>query len=90
MQKELDQHIVSDSSKKNTADKSPKTTKVKQTFAGIFIGLGVFVLLLGGIVGLLHLKTVQTYIIGKITDKLEETLQADVKIAQFHYSSIDS
>ena len=85
VQKELDQHIVSDSSKKNTADKSPKTTKVKQTFAGIFIGLGVFVFLLGGIVGLLHLKTVQTYIIGKITDKLEETLQADVKIAQFHY-----
>lgn len=85
MQKELDQHIINDGSGENTANKSQKTTKVRKTFVGILIGLGVLLLLIGGAVGLLHMKSVQTYIISRITNQLAETLQADVRIAQFHY-----
>ena len=36
-------------------------------------------------IGLLHLKQVQTYIIEKVTTRLSKEWQADVKIAQFHY-----
>ena len=36
-------------------------------------------------IGLLHLKQVQTYIIEKVTTRLSKEWQADVKIAHFHY-----
>ena len=36
-------------------------------------------------IGLLHLKQVQTYIIERVTTRLSKEWQADVKVAQFHY-----
>ena len=51
----------------------------------IGIILGSFILLASGMIGLLHLKQVQTYIIEKVTTRLSKEWQADVKIAQFHY-----
>ena len=51
----------------------------------IGIILGSFILLASGMIGLLHLKQVQTYIIEKVTTRLSKEWQADVKIAHFHY-----
>ena len=51
----------------------------------IGIVLGSIMLLMGGVVGLLHLKGVQTYVISKVTNKLSKEWQTDVRIAQFHY-----
>mgnify|MGYP003294616665 CR=1 FL=1 len=42
-------------------------------------------LLTGSVVGLLHLKSIQTYIISKVTNKLSKEWQTDVHIEQFHY-----
>jgi hypothetical protein len=36
-------------------------------------------------IGLLHLKQVQTYIIERVTTRLSKEWQADVRVAQFHY-----
>ena len=65
--------------------KANLTTVQKICFAGIFIALGILLLIFGGIIGLLHLKRVQTYIIGQVTNRLELLLNADIKIAHFHY-----
>lgn len=62
-----------------------RKAKVRKTFAVIGIVLGLLLLVFGGIVGLLHVKGVQTFIVGIVTDKLSETLQVDAHIAQFHY-----
>ena len=75
---------------KNSADANAKQhsirkTRVKKALASITATLGIILLLCGGITGLLHLKSVQTYIISKVTEKLEGMLQANVSIAQFHY-----
>ena len=85
MQKELDTHNTNKSSTRNTAEYPSKKAKVKKVFARILVASGVLLLLFGAAVGLLHLKSVQTYIIGQVTDQLEKTLQVDVEIAQFHY-----
>jgi uncharacterized protein involved in outer membrane biogenesis len=47
--------------------------------------VGFIILLCSGTIGLLHLKSVQTYIIEKVTHQLSKQWQADVTIAQFHY-----
>ena len=47
--------------------------------------VGFIILLCGGTIGLLHLKSVQTYIIEKVTHQLSKEWQADVTVAQFHY-----
>ena len=52
--------------------------------------LGTLLLLSGSVVGLLQLKSVQTYIVCKVTEKLEEMLQVDVRVAQFHYNPLSS
>ena len=85
VQKELDTHNTNKSSTRNTAEYSSKKATVKKVFARILVASGVLLLLFGAAVGLLHLKSVQTYIIGQVTDQLEKTLQVDVEIAQFHY-----
>ena len=64
---------------------STRKTRVNKTFVGIFVAVSTVFILLGGVIGMLHLKGVQTYLIGKVTVKLEEILQANVRIAQFHY-----
>lgn len=51
----------------------------------IGIVLGSLLLLSGGIVGALHTRAVQTYIVGKVTQHLSNMLKADVSIAKFHY-----
>lgn len=68
-----------------TINTSPRSAKVKRAFAVFFVVLGSFLLLNGAIVGLLHLQSVQTFIIGKVTDQLESMLDAEVSIAKFHY-----
>ena len=51
----------------------------------IGIILGSFILLASSMIGLLHLKQVQTYIIERVTTRLSKEWQADVRVAQFHY-----
>ena len=60
-------------------------SKVKRAFAVIAIIFGTFILLTASVIGILHIKSVQTYIIGKVADKLEKELHIDIDIAQFHY-----
>ena len=45
----------------------------------------VIILLFGGLIAVLHMKSVQTYVIGKATEFLSRDLQVDVHISQFHY-----
>ena len=45
----------------------------------------VIILLFGGLVAALHMKSVQTYVIGRATEYLSRDLQIDVHISQFHY-----
>ena len=59
--------------------------EVRKALIVIGIFLGSIMLLMGGVVGLLHLKGVQTYVISKVTNKLSKEWQTDVRIAQFHY-----
>jgi hypothetical protein len=49
-----------------------------------------FVLLTSGLVGLLHLKSVQTYIIKEVTSKLAEDLEIDINVRQFHYRPLSN
>ena len=71
----------------NTELQQPITrkAKVKKAFAAVAIVLGVFLLLLGSVVGVLHIKDVQTFIVGKVADKLSEELNVEASIASFHY-----
>lgn len=86
MLKKVNQHIEIDKGTMQTPKKTHKTpTWIKKGFAGILILLGILVLLFTITIGGLHSKRVQTYIIGKVTDRLEQILQTDVEIAQFHY-----
>lgn len=59
--------------------------KVRKALIVIGIVIGSIMLLTGSVVGLLHLRSVQTYIISKVTNKLSKEWQTDVHIAQFHY-----
>ncbi len=63
---------------------------MKKALAIIGIVIGSLLLLCGGIVGVLHIKGVQTYIVGKVASSLSEQVQADVRIAQFHYRPLSS
>ena len=63
---------------------------MKKTLIIIGILLGTLLLLSGGVVGVLQLKSVQTYIVSKVTEKLEEMLQVDVHVAHFHYRPLSS
>ena len=69
----------------NSKDRPTRNAKVKKTFVVIGIVVGVLLLLLGCTTGILQIKGVQTYVVGKVANKLSETFQADVQIAQFHY-----
>lgn len=75
--------------KNNVATQGKQRSKCNRRVPKIIVGiLTVFMIalvLFGGAIAVLHLKSVQTYIIGKVTDKLEKTLQANISIAQFHY-----
>ena len=51
----------------------------------IGIVLAVLLLLSGSIVGVLHLKSVQTYIAGKVAEQLSELLEVDASIGSMHY-----
>lgn len=51
----------------------------------IGIVLAVLLLLSGSIVGVLHLKSVQTYIAGKVAEQLSEMLEVDASIGSMHY-----
>ena len=59
--------------------------KVRKAFAIIAIVLGALLLLLGSMVGVLHIKSVQTFIVGQVADKLSEELNVDANVASFHY-----
>ena len=87
MQKANTPHIEDKQSVVNTELQQPITrkAKVQKAFAIVAIVLGVFLLLLGGVVGVLHIKDVQTFIVGKVADKLSEELNVEASIASFHY-----
>jgi uncharacterized protein involved in outer membrane biogenesis len=58
---------------------------MKRALIVIGIVLGSLLLLFGSIVGVLHIKGVQTYIVGKIAEQFSEQLNVDASIASFHY-----
>lgn len=58
---------------------------MKKALIIIGIVLGSILLLSGGLIGLLHMKSVQTYIIGKVTKHISKELNVDVQVKQFHY-----
>jgi uncharacterized protein involved in outer membrane biogenesis len=58
---------------------------MKRALIVIGIVLGSLLLLFGSIVGVLHIKGVQTYIVGKIAEQFSEKLNVDANIASFHY-----
>ena len=69
--------------KNNVATQGKQRSKcnrrVPKIIVGILIVFMIALVLFGGAIAVLHLKSVQTYIIGKVTDKLEKT---------FHYDKI--
>ena len=85
MQDIIDTLVEGDTPSQNNTKGPTRNAKVKKTFAIIGIIVIVLLLLLGSVTGLLQIKGVQTYVVGKVADKLSETFHADVQIAQFHY-----
>ena len=61
---------------------------MKKALIIIGIILGSILLLSGSMVGVLHIKGVQTYIVGKIAEQLSEIWQTEVHIAQLHYKPL--
>ena len=58
---------------------------MKKALIIIGIVLGSLLLLSGSCVGLLHIRGVQTFIVGKVTNVLSEQLNVDAHIVSFHY-----
>ena len=58
---------------------------MKKALVVISIVLASLLLLCSSLVGVLHIKNVQTFLVNKVADKLSERLQAQVHIARFHY-----
>ena len=85
MQDPIDTLAEGSTCNQNSKDRPTRNAKVKKTFVVIGIVVGVLLLLLGCTTGILQIKGVQTYVVGKVANKLSETFQADVQIAQFHY-----
>mgnify|MGYP003483270037 CR=1 FL=1 len=86
VQKKKNPHIEPEFSIENAESQQRKRgVKVKKTFTIIAIVLGSLLLLFGGIVGALHIKGVQTFIVGKVTDKLSKEWNVDADIVAFHY-----
>lgn len=61
---------------------------MKKALIIIGIVLSSLLLLGGSLVGILHIKSVQTYIVGKVAGKFSEMIDAEVSIAQFHYKPL--
>ena len=62
---------------------------MKRALIIIGIVLGSLLILLGGGVLILQQSKVQTYIVGKITQELSQSLQADVEIKRVHYRPLN-
>ncbi len=62
---------------------------MKRALIIIGIVLGSLLILLGGGTLLLQQSKVQTYIVGKITQELSQSLQADVEIKRVHYRPLN-
>lgn len=62
---------------------------MKRALIIIGIVLGSLLILLGGATLLLQQSKVQTYIVGKITQELSQSLQADVEIKRVHYRPLN-
>lgn len=62
---------------------------MKRALIIIGIVLGSLLILLGGSVLILQQSKVQTYIVGKITQELSQSLQADVEIKRVHYRPLN-
>ena len=72
------------------SSKTPKKRrKLRKAFAIIALLLGIILLLLGGSMKLLQHPKVQTYLIGKLTNSLSETLNADVHIKHIYYRPLN-
>jgi uncharacterized protein involved in outer membrane biogenesis len=61
---------------------------MKKALKVILVFLLSVILLIGGLIGLLHLKSVQTYIIGKVAEKISEEFNIDVHIGQFYFEPL--
>ena len=71
------------------SDAPKKGGRAKKVFAIITSLLGFILLLLVGSTMLLQHPKVQTYLIGKLTTNLSETLNADVHIQHIHYRPLN-
>lgn len=71
------------------SDAPKKGGRAKKVFAIITLLLGFPLLLLVGSTMLLQIPKVQTYLIGKLTTNLSETLNADVHIQHIHYRPLN-
>ena len=86
MQTDLEPNIEQENTTVTEETSVPiRKSKVRKAFAIIAILLGSLLFLTASLIGILHIKSVQTYIIGKVTDRLEKELNIDIDIAQFHY-----
>ena len=68
-----------------TTQRSRLAAKVKKAFAVIAIVIVALMLIVGTLVGILHIKSVQTFIMGKVADQFSKQLNVDASIASFHY-----
>lgn len=71
------------------SDAPKKGGRAKKVFVIITLLLGFPLLLLVGSTMLLQIPKVQTYLIGKLTTNLSETLNADVHIQHIHYRPLN-
>ena len=78
MQEQTDTHI-----------KKSKRTTIKKIVVTLFIIFASLLLLLCSTTIILQHSKVQTYIIGKVTQRLSETLNADVQIQHIHYRPLN-
>ena len=86
MQETNTPHIENNESVVSTQAQRPtRKAKVKKAFAIVAIVIMALMLLLGGLVGALHIRQVQTFIVGKVADKLSAELNVEASIASFHY-----
>ena len=81
---------IESSPEQGSEGKTPKKGRRILKVLGILtLVMGIIVLLLGGCVKILQLPKVQTYLIGKLTHNLSETLNADVHIKHIYYRPLN-
>ena len=70
-------------------DDSSYYKQMRKALIIIGIVLGSLLLIFGSGIWVLHISSVQTYIVGRIAQNLSEKLNADVDIKRFHYRPLN-